>query len=294
MRLLSSGKYLNRILLTGLATVSSVMLFGGCARANISFDTDPEDEDWSECRDLEIGAVLYRESIKSDDGWSVEYDPDYFDVVSGDDYVDFIYNGGYPDVNMNYGENLVEFRFISDEQPAGVLAEITDSWNAESEIIRKEGIFPGTDDKWGYWRILQEGDTCKTAIAGEYNGGVLLIYTTTNYPRGTGDDLKDDMEDIVDSITYENFEPQVIFDFVPGKYVMNYTDEIEGQEITAEYSITLNEDHTGVISMQDDIPVLWGDNELIYVSGYQSEQYTVEGDKLLLNLDGKWVTFERQ
>lgn len=57
-------------------------------------------------------------------------------------------------------------------------------------IERSEGFFPGTSDKWGYWRSFSEkdgdGSVNKTAIAGEYNGGILIF---DDEEHMTGDDI---------------------------------------------------------------------------------------------------------
>ena len=63
------------------------------------------------------------------------------------------------------------------------------------------------------------------------------------------------------------------------------TDEIEGQEVSAELYVQLNEDHTGVIHMQDDVQVIWYSREGVVLSaetGKQIYEYNVEGDNLYL------------
>ena len=85
-----------------------------------------------------------------------------------------------------------------------------------------------------------------------------------------------------------------MYDYVPGTYTMQMYDELDGQAVSAEYSVTLNEDHTGVVSMQDDVDVIWGSYELTVASGNGSYEYNIEGDNLMLNLDGVWTTFERK
>ena len=96
---------------------------------------------------------------------------------------------------------------------------------------------------------------------------------------------------MIDSIKYEDFAPQTMYEDYPGVYKMEETEEIEGEEMTYEYSITLNEDHSGVISIQDDINMMWGSNLLIGADF--SYDYSVDGDKLTVDMDGNQLTFTR-
>lgn len=229
-------------------------------------------------------------TYKSADGWSVQYDADQFDMEENGGSLKFIYKEGAPGVNTE------EIQYIKDKQPQEVLGELTDTWNVDPmDIKRSEGFFPGTFDKWGYWRVYDGSDSIRTAIAGEYNGGVLLFYSTESPTDEPVSVVSDAISEIVDSITYDNFEPQTEFDYVPGKYVMTVTDEIEGQTISAEYYVQLNEDHTGVISMQDDIDIMWGSYELMRTTAdFEKYEYTIEGQSLMLDLDGQWFTFEKE
>ena len=227
------------------------------------------------------------EEYKSDDGWAVRYDPALIEVQSGGGAVDFVYTGG-----SDSGEeaSFVTISVEKDKQPEEVLYEITEPWGDNEAIIRSEGFFPGTDDKWGYWRVLSpEGDTgvFRTAIAGEYNGGVLLIQNNDYY---TGDNAADmavvgATETIVDSITYEDFQTQTMYDYIPGTY--------SADQDGAVMTVTLNENRTGVLSVQDDIDIIWGSTELIAVDGSFRYEYTIEGDNLYLNYDGTWMELAR-
>lgn len=229
---------------------------------------------------------------KSKDGWTVSYDKKMFSVNEGNGSVDFVYTG------ESAGTNMVEISYIPDKQPEEALAEITDTWGEDADISRIEGFFPGTTDKWGYWRTLDtpnEGSGLgETLIAGEYNGGVLLFEIVSHDSADDDTTVSDELSGIIDSITYENFGPQTMYDYIPGTYTMQMNDELDGQAVSAEYSVTLNDDHTGKVRMQDDIDVIWGSYELIYASGDGSYEYDIEGDNLMLNLDGVWITFERK
>ena len=77
-----------------------------------------------------------------------------------------------------------------------------------------------------------------------------------------------------------------MYDYVPGTYAAENTDGAIGE-------IVLNEDHTGVMKMQDDVDILWGSNELMAADGSFSYEYTIEGDSLMVNYDGQWLTFNK-
>ena len=236
-------------------------------------------------------------SYTGEQGWTVRYDPALIQVEEGDDGVSFLYQGD--------GRSKASIRWVADQQPEETLYEVVSPWTDDDlAIARSEGIFPGTDDKWGFWRVLEapEDNTepARTAIAGEYNGGVLLLEEEAWL---TGDDSADyaaagALETIVDSITYERFDPQTMYDYVPGTY--NAVQDGAAYEVagsdgeTIELSpgdavgaVILNEDHTGVLRMQDDVDILWGSTELMAADGSFTYEYTVEGDSLMVNYDGQ-------
>lgn len=185
------------------------------------------------------------------------------------------------------GADKVTVSWIADKQPEEVLYEVTSAWGEQTDILRIEGIFPGTEDKWGYWRTFTEGSLTKCAIAGEYNGGVLLFEIDAVL---TGDDEKDMavsdiLSGIIDSVTYFEFGAQTMYAYIPGTYTSTAEDG-------AKYQVILNADHTGTLSFQDTVDVLWGSTELIAADGRYA--YTVEGDNLYVELDGVWAEFARE
>ncbi len=225
------------------------------------------------------------ESYKSPDGWIVQYDPSVIEVKENESGADFIYTG------ESAGNSMASIRFIADKQPEEVLYEVTSAWDNEEAIVRSEGFFPGTTDKWGFWRVLDpaEENTAphRTAIAGEYNGGVLLLEDSISLSGNEENDIavSDALANIVDSITYENFEDQVMYEYVPG----TYTAEQDG----AIHRVTLNADHTGVLDFQDSVDIFWGSIELNAADHSFSYEYTIEGENLMINYDGNWLTFRK-
>ena len=227
----------------------------------------------------------------SDRGWSVKYDPSIITVNEGEDMTSFVYTG------ESAGTNMLTISYIADKLPDEVLSELTEGWGDPGSVESSESYFPGTSDKWGLWRtLLSNGEgsgLSENVFAGEYNGGVLMFDFTTHKAEDDSIDIpvSDALSAVIDSIKYEDFAPQTMYEDYPGVYKMEETEEIEGEEMTYEYSITLNEDHSGVISMQDDINMMWGSNLLIGADF--SYDYSVDGDKLTVDMDGNQLTFIR-
>ncbi|MCR4657704.1 MAG: alpha-glucosidase [Lachnospiraceae bacterium] len=225
----------------------------------------------------------------SPDGWSVRYDVPEVSANEIDEHTaSFVYLG------ESAGTNMVTISYVAGKQPEEAMTEITEAWGDGEDIIRTEGIFPGTDDKWGYWRTLppaEEGSgLSETLIGGEYNGGALLFEIISH----NGEDEEQNMEvgdslaSIIDSIRYKDFRPQTMYEYIPGTY--SRTDEDTG----AVYSVILNEDHTGILSFQDDVDIYWGSYQIFTLTGDNDYEYTIEGDDLLLDQDGIWVTYSRE
>ena len=222
------------------------------------------------------------ESYTSNDGWTVSYYPDVIKVNEVDDHnVQFIYTGESPDTNM------AVISYLEDTTPIEALDELAKGWGSDAEVTKSEGFFPGTSDKWGYWYTLQDTEGTgysETVIAGEYNGGVLMFEGVFHL---SGDDetdmaICDITAMIIDSVSYENFEDQTMYSEYPGTY------SAESDGFT--YSIVLNDDHTGALHMQDDIDVIWGDDEIIYADGSFTYEIELNGDELkLIDGDNKTV-----
>ena len=231
---------------------------------------------------------------ESADGWKVSYDPALMEAKEIKNGAKFSYTGD------DAAEGSVTILFTEEKQPEELLYEMTEAWADQEEIRRAEGFFPGTEDKWSYWRIYNDKKTvgdAKVAIAGEYNGGVLSFEIDALM---SGDDavdtkLSDLLSGVIDSVSYEDFGPQAMYDYVPGRYVMKGTEEIEGEEIPYEHSVTLNEDHTGTISIQDDIEVYWGSYMLTDRTDAQNAcEYSIEGDHLMLQSGDVWLEFTKE
>ena len=287
--------------IAGLLAVSMFSALTGCGKdvnVNIynrpsekadSEEAETEDADNDEAEDVKLPEY---EEYKSSWGWSVEYDPSVITVNEADYMTSFVYTG------ESAGTNMMAITNIPERQEDEVLEELVNGFEDPESITKSESYFPGTGDKWGYWITPKDNGTgsglAEDIFTGEYNGGVLMFEFITHKSGDEEMDMavSDTLSAIIDSIKYTDFEPQTMYADYPGVYKLSETEEIEGEEVTYEYSVTLNEDHSGVISMQDDIDVMWGSNALIQADN--SYDYKLEGDNLILDLDGNSLTFTRE
>ena len=292
-------------LLSSVLALSVFMALTGCdGNINININNvpsstqeeapaaeDTEEADKADGTDDAAEQASEEKEYVSDRGWSVKYDPSIITVNEGEDMTSFVYTG------ESAGTNMLTISYIADKLPDEVLSELTEGWGDPGSVESSESYFPGTSDKWGLWRtLLSNGEgsgLSENVFAGEYNGGVLMFDFTTHKAEDDSIDIpvSDALSAVIDSIKYEDFAPQTMYEDYPGVYKMEETEEIEGEEMTYEYSITLNEDHSGVISIQDDINMMWGSNLLIGADF--SYDYSVDGDKLTVDMDGNQLTFTR-
>ena len=235
---------------------------------------------------------------ESNDGWYVMYNDSLIDVEESEDGVSFIYTG------KSAGNNEITFNYFMNRMPDEVLYDAIATDEGLPEHERSEGYFAGRDDVWSMRVNVtpEEGsDEMQEFIAVEHNGGTLIIQIDSHKEADdeTGMKISDTLSEILDSFTFTEHEEQTYSAYVPGKYVREETDEVGGQNVSAEYYVELNKDHTGVISMQDDIPVIWYSREgkiMDAETGEQIYEYVVEGDELFLIDRNEDVTveFERQ
>ena len=222
----------------------------------------------------------------SEDGWSVKYDGELVEASDIDNGAQFVYIG------ESAGTNMLSITYDPEGEVATALYDITSQWGVEDEKIDyNEGFFPGTDDKWGFWRVLNPEDNTngfgETAIATEYNGGVLVVDIITH---NSGDDEMDMkvsgvLSDVLDSITYEKFEDQTMFDYLVGTYS---GEDKDGTKIEAVF----NADHTGTLTIQDTVDFTWSADKL---TGEDFEyEYSMEQDVMTIDYDGNSLVLNKQ
>ena len=225
------------------------------------------------------------ETVKyeSADGWSAVYEKNSIEVIEADG-VYFSYTGKADGVNQ------INVKYYPDQMPDEVLYNVMADENGLPEHTRSEGYFGKGTDVWAL-RTSMASSTVENAtedfIAVERNGGTLLVQITTTKQADemTGMGVSDALSAVLDSLELKDQQPQTYSANVPGKYVAEVTDQIDGQEVKAEFYVQFNEDHTGVIHMQDDVQVIWYSREgkvLSAETGEQIYEYVVEGDMLYL------------
>ena len=224
------------------------------------------------------------EKYESSDGWSVSYDSACIELIE-DDAVYFKYTGEAE------GTNQIAVMYYPDKMPDEVLtAAISKDTDGEiPEHTRREGYFAGRTDVWSMIDSMDSvifSDSTDDFIGVERNGGTLLVQITTTKQADdeTGMQVSDALASVVDSFELNDQQPQTYSQYVPGKYVTTFEDGIEGEEST-EYYVQFNEDHTGLIHMQDDISVIWYSRDGVVLNadtGEQIYEYNVEGDSLYL------------
>ncbi len=173
--------------LTVYAEKDEIALEEITASEKIQTDVSYDDENFSD-------GIIYKSKL----GWSVVYHLRDFDAYNGKNYAKFVYKNTAPVANT------VEIRYIEGMAKEKVLDNVTADWTDDRESIMKtNGVFPGTDDKPGYRRTYQSDDIWKTAIAGEYKDGVLLILVKEEIDVGSGTAISDSLAEIVNSIKFE-------------------------------------------------------------------------------------------
>jgi len=262
------------------------------AAAETEVETAVEEETADDAQ-AESPAATYT-VYESENGWKIEYNPQLFAVnEETDQEIMFVYQGECA------GTNAIGIKYYPDKMPNEVLYELTEGVE-DDKVDRSEGYFGGTYPNWSYSRHIAPGDEGSglgenyTAI--EHNGGTLVVDII--YHRETDEEqameVSDNLAGVVDSLEFTDHKPQEELAYVIGTFVREYKEEIEGVEDTYTDTIELRDDHTGMMSFQDDIDIIWSSYELICVDSNARYEYKVEGDTLYVNLDGDWMEFERK
>lgn len=164
-------------------------------------DAAPELFDSYNYNNIENGI---NEAIYDDaNNWSVRYNPDKIDIITENGATLFTYTGEEP------GANTILASYNVDMTVEEKVEELKKSYGENASV--SEGVFPGTEDVKGYW-VTAGGDEgsglYQTAILREYMDGYLLFDITSHM---SGDEMmdieiSDNIANIIDSITFENFE----------------------------------------------------------------------------------------
>ena len=236
---------------------------------------------------------------ESERGWQVHYSPEYVTVEDHGDDVLFRYMG------EAVGENYVEIKYIPDRMPREVLDEELDGAEEDS-VTRDQGYI--VEDQWSYTADVESSeddrDVTTSLQAAEYNGGVLLTklvigMTDENILEGYMGDI---LWQILDTLTFNQPEPQTEFAAVPGTYKLAAADGKDTSGKTGEKgaeggivdTIILHDEHSGTFGLEDGVPLVWGSKYLVEKNGAYYYEYTLEGDKLTVRMDDQTVEYQRQ
>jgi len=292
-----------KVVILGLALVMIAATATGCVKIQKVAPAEAKAEAVAEAKAeapaetvAETEAVAQEKTYESKDGWKMKYFPQQFDVKEeSDGAVTFEYKG------ESSGKDFIKISYHKNKMPSEILYEkVADI--PDERVKRDEGWFASTYPAWTYSREVAPGkddpNQRRTLTAIEHNGGSLLVDIV--YAHEENDDLNMDKSDqisgTIDTLELVNHKPQEELAYRVGTYERKYKEEIEGEEQTVTDTITLNEDHTGVMSFQDDINIIWTSTEIITESGDQRYEFTVEGDNLMINMNPgeEWLTFERK
>ena len=228
----------------------------------------------------------------SKNGWSTQYDKNSFEVNETGEGTYFVYTGDCA------GTSYVGLSVVNRQSAKEVLYEKTANWN-QANMMVNEGLFQG--DKWAYTRILTpsagEVPVYQMCQAAEYNGSVFLIeaYETMGNNEAMNMNVSDNISMVIDALQLGYYETQTEFNNYVGTYVYSYDDVVGGQVQIVTDTITLNPDHTGILTMQDNVHFYWGSHELYMNSNWNDRrEFAIEGDSIYVNMgNNNWVEFTR-
>ena len=234
---------------------------------------------------------------ESSDGWSAYYNSAAIEVIE-DDAVYFNYKGDAE------GTNQISVMYYPNQMPDEVLGAAMTVNNEIPDHTRSEEYFAGRTDVWALKTSTASAvfpNATDDFIAVERNGGTLLVQITTTKQADEAKliAVSDEFSEIVNSFELKDQQPQTYSQYVPGKYTA-VKGEGTGEE-GADYYVQFNEDHTGVLHLQDDISVIWYSREgkvLNAETGEQIYEYVIEGDSLYLRdsavENAEMIEFARQ
>lgn len=69
-------------------------------------------------------------------------------------------------------------------------------------------------------------------------------------------------------------------------FAKEFVEEIEGNEIEITQAVIFNNDGTGIMCIQDTVPFKYDDEKINFTDNEIKYEYTIDGDKLTISLDG--------
>ena len=100
----------------------------------------------------------------------------------------------------------------------------------------------------------------------------------------TKEDAKEETDEVAEST--EDVAKEVAKEEKPivAEYYRISVEELDGQYVSAEYTYTFYEDHTGVADVQDTVEFTWDDEKI--TEGGVEYKYYIQGDCLMIERDG--------
>ena len=155
-------------------------------------------------------------TYENDDGWLVYYDKDLFTIEEKWNSVEFIYGDSEDDA-----DKLI-VRYIEDDSTEDVLEDLERGYDS-AEIERSEGYMGGSREDWSFTISVpakdEEEGVRKVYTVSEHNGGVLVAERTSSGENA--DEREKAIEGIVDTFLFTDHAPQIEYEEIPGRYVLN-------------------------------------------------------------------------
>ncbi len=243
--------------------------------------------------DVDVDLPTDEAEFVSQDGWTVRYDQNRFECNEVEGGASFVYSGECA------GTDMLNILVFADQGPQEVLTQFASEVDPDMELWnRSEGYF--YDGQWARMAsYVDETDSEDSIVysytSAEYNGGTILFECIMHQEpdENRGMEISDGMANIMDSIVFDQYDPQEEFSYVPGVYTRTYTEEIGGEEVENTNILELYEDHTGKFIAQDEVPVAWWGSASMQLQDGTQMDYTIEGDLMYLYESGDWREYTK-
>ncbi|MBQ6587336.1 MAG: hypothetical protein IJI01_01500 [Butyrivibrio sp.] len=140
---------------------------------------------------------------ENQNGWSIKYDPNLFDITQDGNKVAIVYNG------EGVGTNMIMVTYDVDKSAK----EARDAFVQEygENATTSEGVFPGTEEIHGYWASCPPAETGSglymEAVTRDYMEGY-LSFEVIGHKSGNEEldmEVSDRLAGIIDSLTFLSF-----------------------------------------------------------------------------------------
>ena len=188
---------------------------------------------------------------------------------------------------------------ITEEQALAAVKNYCHATNPDLQGIEDAGNYPV------YWDVESVGDNEIVVLFRSYTAAQVRYYinpTTgetyvTEFMPGISEeeestDVTFNIRDYIVEGAENEPEEKNDTSLVPGEYVREFVEEIDGTEVTCTESFVLNADGTGTYTAQDTVKVKW-DEEKIFDDSMEFE-YRVDKKILRVKVENEWREFKRK